>query len=165
MAQAAEGWKDRAASLRRLKPGFDAARARAVRTVGNGSVTVVAARKGLSGAVRQVAERATNIVRLELELAQLEVKRKVTSIGIGIGLGLGAAFIGLFGLLFLFATIAAALATFLSVWLSLLIVTAVLFGLSGLLVMLAIGRLRKGSPPVPKDALHEAKLTSEALKR
>lgn len=131
----------------------------------NGSVTVVAARRGIGGAVRQVAQRATNVFRLEVELAQLEVKRKVTAIGIGVGLGLGAAFIGLFGLLFMFATIAAALATFLSVWLSLLIVTAGLFGISGLLVLLAIGRLRKGSPPVPKDALREAKLTSEALKR
>jgi hypothetical protein len=165
MAQPAEGWKERAASLRRLRPGFDAARARAARTVGNGSVTVVAARRGIGGAVRAVAERATNVFRLELELAQLEVKKKATSIGIGIGLGLGAAFIGVFGLLFMFATIAAALATVLSVWLSLLIVTAGLFGISGMLVFLAIGRLRKGSPPVPKAALREAKLTSEALKR
>jgi hypothetical protein len=151
MAQPAEGWKDRAASLRRLRD--------------NGTITVVAARKGIGGAIRQVAERATNVFKLEVELAQLEVKKKVTSIGIGIGLGLGAAFVGLFGLLFMFATIAAALATFLSVWLALLIVTAVLFGLTGVLGLLAVGRLRKGSPPVPKEALREAKLTSEALKR
>jgi hypothetical protein len=151
MAQPAEGWKERAAGLRRLR--------------NNGTITVVAARKGIGGAIRQVADRATNVVKLELELAQLEVKRKVTSIGIGIGLGLGAAFVGLFGLLFMFATIAAALATVLSVWLSLLIVTAGLFGLAGLLALLAVSRLRKGSPPVPKDALREAKLTQEALKR
>ena len=105
------------------------------------------------------------MVRLQLELAALEVKKKTTSIAIGVGLGLGAAFFALFGLLFAFATIAAALATFLSLWLSLLIVTLGLFALTGLLGFLALGRFKKGSPPVPKGALREAKLTSEALKR
>jgi hypothetical protein len=31
--------------------------------------------------------------------------------------------------------------------------------------MLALGRLKKGSPPVPEQAIHEAKLTSAAIKR
>jgi hypothetical protein len=120
---------------------------------------------GLGVAAKQVAEHASSIARLELELAALELKKKVVALGLGIGLGVGAALFGLFGLGFAFATVAAALATFLSTWLALLITAAGLFVLSGLLGMLAIGRLRKGAPPVPEQAIREAKLTSAALKR
>src|ERR1700693_5459102 len=40
---------------------------------------------GLGAAVKEVAERASAIVRLELELAAMEVKRKVVALGLGIG--------------------------------------------------------------------------------
>jgi hypothetical protein len=30
--------------------------------------------------------------------------------------------------------------------------------------LLALGKIRKGTPPVPEEAIREAKLTSEALK-
>jgi hypothetical protein len=65
---------------------------------------------------------------------------------------------------FLFATIAAALATFLATWLALLIVTVFLLLVTGVLGWLALSRIKKGTPPVPKQAIEEAKLTSEALK-
>ena len=169
MAQSAQAWKERAAAIkaRAGKTLGDASEAkrRGRPEHGNGSVTIVPPRRGLFGAARYAAERAQRVVQLQLELATLEIKKKTVSIGIGIGFALGAAFVGLFGLLFAFATIAAVLATFLSVWLSLLIVTAALFLLAGLLGLLAIRRFKKGSPPVPKSALREAKLTSEALKR
>jgi Putative Actinobacterial Holin-X, holin superfamily III len=88
----------------------------------------------------------------------------VASIGIGIGLGLGAALFALFGLGFLLAAAAAALATAISTWLAILIVGAGLFLLAGLLGVLAIGRIKKGTPPVPEQAIREAKLTQTALK-
>jgi Putative Actinobacterial Holin-X, holin superfamily III len=119
---------------------------------------------GVGGAAKQVAEHASSIARLEVELAVLELRKKVTSLGIGIALGLGAAVFGVFMLGFLFATIAAALATFLATWLALLIVTVGLGVLAGLLGFLGIGLLKKGSPPVPEQAIHEAKLTTEAIK-
>lgn len=123
-----------------------------------------AANGGLGGAVKSVAEHASAIAKLELELAALELKRKLGALGLGIGLGLGAAVFGLFMLGFLFATVAAALATFLSTWLALLIVTLLLGGLAGTLGMLALGRIKKGTPPVPEQAITEAKLTTAALK-
>jgi uncharacterized protein (DUF2062 family) len=120
---------------------------------------------GVGVAAKQVAEHASSIARLELELAVLELKKKVVALGLGIGLGIGAALFGFFGLGFAFATIAAVLATFLSTWLALLITTAGLFVLSGILGMLALGRIKKGSPPVPEQAIREAKLTQAAIKR
>jgi 4-amino-4-deoxy-L-arabinose transferase-like glycosyltransferase len=120
---------------------------------------------GVGGAAKSVAEHASAIARLEIELAALELKKKVTALAVGIGMGIGAAIFGLFALGFVFATIAAALATFLSTWLALLIVTLGLFVLAGLLGVLALGKIKKGTPPVPEQAIREAKLTTEALKR
>ena len=70
----------------------------------------------------------------------------------------------LFALAFLLAAAAAALATAISTWLALLLVGAGLFLLAGLLGMLALGRIKKGTPPVPEQAIREAKLTQTALK-
>jgi hypothetical protein len=120
---------------------------------------------GVGAAARQVAEHASAITRLELELAALELKRKGIALGLGVGLALGAALFGLLAVGFAFATLAAVFATFLSTWLALLLVTGILLGLAGLLGSVAIGRLRKGTPPVPQHAIREAKLTGEAIKR
>jgi hypothetical protein len=119
---------------------------------------------GVGGAAKSVAEHASSIARLEIELAAFELKKKVTSLAVGIGMGIGAGLFGLLGLGFVFATIAAALATFLATWLALLIVTIALFLLAGMLGVLALGRIKKGTPPVPEQAIREAKLTTQALK-
>ena len=119
---------------------------------------------GLGGAAKLVAQHFSAIAKLELELASLELKKKLTAIALGIGFALGAALFALFMLGFLFATITAALATFLSTWLALLIVTLALGLIAGVLGMLAIGRFKKGSPPVPEQAIREAKLTQAAVK-
>ena len=120
--------------------------------------------RGLGASAKEVAEHASSLARLELELATLELKRKVTALAVGIGLGVGAALFAFFGLGFLFATIAAALATFLDTWLALLIVTVGLLALAGILGLLAVGRIKRGTPPVPEQAIREAKLTTAALK-
>jgi Putative Actinobacterial Holin-X, holin superfamily III len=118
----------------------------------------------VSEAARNVAEHASSVAKLELELATLELKKKVAAFGVGIGLGVGAALLAFFMVGFGLATIAAALATFLPWWLALLIVTGALLLLAGLLGMLALGAIKKGSPPVPEQAIQEAKLTTAALK-
>ena len=119
---------------------------------------------GLGAAVKEVAEHASALVRLELELASLELKRKAGALGVGIGLALGAAVVAVFAIGFLFATIAAALATFLPWWLSLLIVCLFLFVVTGALAILGVRSIKKGTPPVPNQAIHEAKVTTSALK-
>jgi Putative Actinobacterial Holin-X, holin superfamily III len=119
---------------------------------------------GLGGAAKHVADHASSLAKLEIELAGLELKRKVAALGVGIGMGVGAGIFGLFMLGFLFATIAAVLATFLSTWLALLIVTVFLGVVAGTLGILALGAIKKGTPPVPEQAIREAKLTTEAIK-
>lgn len=118
----------------------------------------------LGSAAKDVAEHASALVRLEIELAKLELSRKVGALGAGIGLGVGAAVVAVYMVGFLFATIAAGLATVMPTWLALLIVTLFLLLVTGVLGLLALNRIKKGTPPVPQQAIEEAKLTSEALK-
>jgi hypothetical protein len=103
-------------------------------------------------------------VRLELELAALELKRKVASLAVGIGLLVTTAVLMLFVLGFGLATIAAGIATALPWWASLLIVTGGLLLVATVLGLLGVRAVKKGTPPVPEQAIAEAKRTSEALK-
>ena len=120
--------------------------------------------RGLGGLAKRVADHASSLVKLELELAALELKRKMRALKVGIGLGLGAVLVAVFAIGFLFATVAAALATFLSTWLALLVVTLGLFVLTAVLGLGAMAKIKKGTPPVPEQAIHEAELTMSALK-
>ena len=121
-------------------------------------------RRGLGTAAKLVGERAGAIVRLELQLAAAELKKKVRALGLGIALLLGAAVLGVFAIGFGLATASAALATTVSTWLALLIVTGGLFLLVALLTIVGLVLVRRGTPPVPEQAIAEAKLTREALK-
>ena len=119
---------------------------------------------GLGATVKSVSERASSLVRLELELAAMEVRRKVASLGLGIALLLVAALFLVFMLGFLFATIAAALATTMPTWAALLVTTGILLMLTGVLAVFGIAKVKKGTPPLPEQAIQEAKLTTEVLK-
>jgi hypothetical protein len=119
---------------------------------------------GLGPAAKNVAEHASALVRLELELATLELRRKVASFARGIAFGLGAAVLLIFALAFGMAAAAAGIATVTSTWLALLIVTGGLVLLAVLLGLGAVVSFKKGTPPVPEQALREARLTTEALK-
>jgi hypothetical protein len=103
-------------------------------------------------------------VQLELELAAVELKRKVAALGIGLVMLVAGALFGLFALGFAFAAAAAAFATFLPTWLALLIVAGGLLLLAGALVAAGAAAMKKATPPVPELALREARLTKEALK-
>ena len=118
----------------------------------------------LGSTAKLVAEKASSIARLELELASMELKRKLSALGLGIALLVGALAVLAYGIGFGFATVAAALATFLPVWLSLLIVTLFLFLVGGILAFVGVKKVARGTPPVPQQAIDEAKLTTQALK-
>lgn len=120
--------------------------------------------QGVGAAVKQVAEHTSSIVRLELELAALELKRKVVSLGLGIGFAVAAAGLLVFMTAFVYAAIAAALALVMPTWAALLVVAGILLLTAAVLAFLALNRIKKGTPPVPEQAIQEAKLTTEALK-
>ena len=118
---------------------------------------------GIGQAAKEISDRLKTIIALELELAKLEIKRKVAPFAVGIGMLLGAAVFALFMLGFLFAGIAAAFDTFMPRWLADLATAGILLLVTLILALLGRRSLRKG-PPVPKRAIEEAKLTTSAPK-
>jgi Putative Actinobacterial Holin-X, holin superfamily III len=118
----------------------------------------------LTRTAERVATHARRMVQLEIELAMLEIRRKLTALGSGVGVLVAAAVVVFFMVAFVLATIAAALATALPVWLATLIVAAGLGLVAAGLAVLGSALLKRGTPPVPELALREAELTTEALR-
>jgi protein-S-isoprenylcysteine O-methyltransferase Ste14 len=94
----------------------------------------------------------------------LEVKSKLASLGRGVAFAVGAVVLFLFAFGFGAGTAAAGIATATSPWVGLLVVTFFLLLFAVLLGALAAWSIKKGAPPVPEQAIREAKLTSEVLK-
>jgi hypothetical protein len=119
---------------------------------------------GVGAATKSIADHAIALVRLELKLAALELKKKAAAFGVGVGMLVGAAIFALFGLGFLLASAAAGLATTLPMWAALLIVGVALILLTAMLVLLGQRSIKSAVPPVPEQAIDEAKATREAVK-
>jgi uncharacterized membrane protein YqjE len=122
-------------------------------------------RPSVGPAAKEVAEHASTLARLELELAGLELKRKVAKLGLGIGLVVGAAVFLFYAVGFGLAAGAAAIALALPTWAALLIVFGALVLIALVLGMVGLRSIKAGTPPVPEQAVTEARLTTEALKR
>jgi uncharacterized membrane protein YqjE len=117
---------------------------------------------GLGTSAKQIAEHASALARLEVRLAALELSRKAKSLALGIALALAALLLLLYALGFGLAAIAAAIP--LDAWASLLIVTGGLLLIIGVLGFFAVMAFKRSTPPVPEQAIEEAKLTTEAIK-
>lgn len=112
-----------------------------------GQAAAVGGHRNPLDATRAAIDRATNLVRLEIELKLLQARQAAVGIGIGAGLAVVALLLAPLLIVFALAVAAAALATVMSVWLAILIVTAILFvivgGLAVAAVILIKGALKK----------------------
>ncbi|MBV9335995.1 MAG: phage holin family protein [Solirubrobacterales bacterium] len=116
----------------------------------------------LVGAVSEVSDRITMLVREEIELAKAEVSRKATSLAKGTVAVFAGAMFGVFAVLFLLMTIAWALDSALiegagDIWEGFAIVTGGLIVLTIVAFLLASRLLKRGAPPTPTMAIEEAK--------
>ena len=119
---------------------------------------------GFVARTRSVKQRAESLVRLNLELAKLEAKKKVAALGLTAGLALLAVVLVVYAIGFAFATAAAGLSEALPLWLSLLIVTGLILLLAVIAGLLAARFAKKASPPKPAQAIEEAERTVETLR-
>jgi hypothetical protein len=119
--------------------------------------------------INEITERATLIVREEIELARTEVEQKLKSLVRGAVIAAAAGFFALMGLIIL---LEAASWVFYDnvfsptgghIFLGFLIVAVLLFILGGLAGWLASRAFKKGSPPTPDMAIDEAKLIRETV--
>jgi uncharacterized membrane protein YqjE len=121
----------------------------------------------LGQAVQDVTERASLLIREEIELAKREVTDKVTKLIKGAVVGIVAGIFAVFGLVYLLHALAWGIWELFDMdrdfWLGFLIVAVVLFLLGGLAGFLATRFLKRGSPPTPQMAIEEGKLIKETV--
>ena len=123
--------------------------------------------QSIAGAVQEISERATTIIREEIELAKAEVQQKVNQLIRGVVIGTAA---GIFiGTALLFVLHGAAWLAWFELfgpgeffW-GFFVVAGVLFVLGGLAGWLAAKLFRSGSPPTPDMAIDEAKRIRETM--
>jgi hypothetical protein len=120
--------------------------------------------RGIRASLKRVIRHAGSLSQLQKELARAEMKRKAAALGAGGALVVAAGVILFFAVAFGLATAAAALAIVLDTWLALLIMFAVLLLLTLVLVLVGVQLIKKGTPPVPEQALEEVRLTRQTLK-
>jgi uncharacterized membrane protein YqjE len=124
--------------------------------------------KSLGEIVSEVSEKASLLVREEIELAKAEVKDKVTKLTKGLVVATAAGVVLVFAIAMLFHTLAwffVDLFDFQSIWPGFLMVTGLLFLLTALTGYLAYRWLRGGTPPTPDLAIEEAKRTRAELEQ
>jgi uncharacterized membrane protein YqjE len=129
---------------------------------GNGSPP--SADKNLGEIVSEVSEKASLLVRQEIELAKAEVSEKVGKLTRGAAVGAAAGVFLIFGVTMFFHTLAWFLFDifdFNAIWYGFAIVTGLLFLLAILAGLLAYRLVKKGAPPTPDLAIEEAKRTRE----
>ena len=119
---------------------------------------------GFVAQTKAIKQHIQSLVELNLELAKLEGKQKVTALGVAGGLGVTAVVLAVYGVGFAFATATAGLDEALPLWLSLLIVTAVILALAAVAGLLARRFARKATPPSPTQAVEEAQRTVDTLR-
>jgi len=121
--------------------------------------------KNLGEIVSEVSEKASLLVRQEIELAKAEVGEKIGKITRGAAVGAAAGVFLIFGITMFFHGLAWFLDDLFNwegqIWAGFAVVTAFLFLLALLAALLAYRLVKKGSPPTPDLAIEEAKRTRE----
>jgi uncharacterized membrane protein YqjE len=133
----------------------------------NGMPPPDGADKSLGEIVSEVSEKASQLVREEIELAKTEVTDKLSKLTRGAAVAAAAGVFLVFGVTMFFH----GLAWFLddvfnwedNIWAGFAVVTGLLFLLAILAALLAYRLFKKGSPPMPELAIEEAKRTRAEL--
>ena len=123
--------------------------------------------KSLGEIVAEVSEKASQLVREELELAKAEVTDKLSKLGRGAAIGAAAGVFLIFGITMFFH----GLAWFLddvfnwedNIWAGFAVVTVLLFLLAALSAFIAYRLFKQGAPPTPDLAIEEARRTRAEL--
>src|SRR5690242_15069716 len=120
---------------------------------GNGTTPPGTAEKSLGEIVNEVSEKATLLVREEIELAKAEMQQKATRMAKGAGLGAAAGVFLVFTLIYFLHALSwfwVDLFNWNAVWLGYLVTTGILLLLGALAGGLAVRFFRKSTPPTPE---------------
>ena len=122
----------------------------------------------LGQAIQEVSERASLLVREEIELAKAEMTEKVTKLLRGAVVGAVAGIFALGALIYFLNSAAWGIFALVSddinyVWVGFLVVALALILLGALAGFMAMRFVKSGSPPTPAMAIEEAQLIKETV--
>jgi uncharacterized membrane protein YqjE len=121
----------------------------------------------LGQAIQEVTDRASLLVREEIELAKAEVTEKVTRLIKGAVVGIVAGIFAVAGLIYLLHALSWLIWDLIGgtrdFWLGFLIVAVALFLLGALAGFVAARFVKRGAPPTPAMAIEEAQLIKETI--
>jgi uncharacterized membrane protein YqjE len=122
----------------------------------------------LGRAIQEVSDRATLLVREEIELAKAEMTEKVTKLLKGAVVGIVAGVFAVFALVYLVHSLSWGIFALVSddinfVWVGYLIAGGILLLVGGLAGFLAARFVKGGVPPTPQMAIEEGKLIKETI--
>jgi H+/Cl- antiporter ClcA len=135
-------------------------------TPGDGLPPKDTAEKSLGDIVTDVSEKASLLVREEIELAKAEVTQKVSSLGKGAGIAAAAGVFLVFAITMFFHGLAWLIDDIFdwnSIWPGFMIVFALLTLLAIISALVARRMFQAGAPPTPDLAIEEAKRTRAEL--
>jgi hypothetical protein len=124
--------------------------------------------RSLADLVVDVSEHASTLVREEIELAKAEVSAKVTKLGRGAAVGVAAGTFAFLALILILHGIAWLLGEELfdgNIWAGYFVTAGIFLLIAALAGFIAFRAVKAGSPPVPEQAIEEAKLTKEMLQK
>lgn len=121
-------------------------------------------KKSVFTLIGELPNLVTTLIRDEIEQIKREAITRLKTAGIGVGLFVGAAVFAYFALWVLIATAILGIATALPAWLSALIVGVALLLVAVVLGLLGLSRVKRGVPPVPKEAVDSVKDDVKAFK-
>ena len=122
--------------------------------------------RSVSELVFDVAEKSSSLVREEIELAKAEISEKVTKILRGSVVGMAAGVFAFLALILVMEGVAWLLAEEVfdgSAWPGFFVEAALFLLIAAAAGFFAYRSLQAGSPPVPEQAIEEAKLTKATL--
>jgi uncharacterized membrane protein YqjE len=124
--------------------------------------------RSLTDLVVEVSENASTLVREEIELAKAELSQKVTKILQGSVIGIAAGTFAFLALILILHGIAWLLGEELfsgNIWAGYFVTAGIFLLIAALAGFIAFRSLKSGTPPVPEQAIEEAKLTKEMLEK
>lgn len=122
--------------------------------------------KSVAELVFDVSERASTLVREEIELAKTEISEKVGKILRGSAVGVAAGVFAFLALILVMEGVAWLLAEEVfdgNAWPGFFVEAAVFLLIAALAGLIAYRAVQAGTPPMPEQAIAEAKLTKETL--
>jgi uncharacterized membrane protein YqjE len=124
--------------------------------------------RSLADLVVDVSEHASTLVREEIELAKAEVSAKVSKLLRGSVVGVAAGTFAFLALILILHGIAWLLGEEVfsgNIWAGYFVTAGIFLLLAALAGLIAYRAVKAGSPPVPEQAIEEAKLTKEMLEK